>query len=663
MRRLASLLPPGKQSRLLQDGFWSARVDLQIVCHNDAMMILVTAGRLSDSKEFEACASDCLASRSGSGGGAPAHWAASVAELEAEGVPAVLAAHASGELQRRHRFLLAAAPHLRVVCRSRQCCMFKSCPFSVGLQRFISRCPFSCILPAVTMLTDDRQPRHASRTDRHARAYVLTRHQCLGCLATAPCTPCHSTDACPAVLPQSDVALLLADYKELVLRYEALSRAVACRPAPSPPRPTPVPAPATSSSVYSINLPAPAQLHQPQPQTRVDSTVVDTSVREDAAPQPTEDSQFIQRSDESAVQDLLGSSLEPSSLHGSGAAPQHRAAAAAFDPFGDVADLAHSGIEDGGTTAPMQAALADPFLALERAASAMGPPSSGAQAERDAESELAAFRAELPAAEPDDAQQPSTAAPEAEELHLGSAAATAAAHQPDSTGADVFDAASPSDVSSVPEAEVPDPAANDAAQSHPTDIAGTEAMPGSAATEDPAAWAASWGNGSEDAAVQPPTAAAADSVERSVDAGDPAPPVDATSSPDDPAKELPREDDIGDPVQDEPAESPASAAVHQPDISADESQKPQEADDAAQPADAADDAERRPSVPNGLHAVDAYAVRTELGRDDTAPGSGLFAGLDVETKPGDKESAEESDVAQSESAPHLTDAEAQEGGF
>ena len=53
--------------------------------------------------------------RSGGGEGAPTPWAASVAELEAEGVPAVLAAHASGELQRRHRFLLAAAPHLRVV--------------------------------------------------------------------------------------------------------------------------------------------------------------------------------------------------------------------------------------------------------------------------------------------------------------------------------------------------------------------------------------------------------------------------------------------------------------------------------------------------------------------------------------------------------------------
>lgn len=39
----------------------------------------------------------------------------SVAALEAEGVPALLEAHASGQLQRRHRFLSAAADDLRVV--------------------------------------------------------------------------------------------------------------------------------------------------------------------------------------------------------------------------------------------------------------------------------------------------------------------------------------------------------------------------------------------------------------------------------------------------------------------------------------------------------------------------------------------------------------------
>ena len=55
--------------------------------------------------------------RSGSGADGPSARAVSVAELEAEGVPAVLAAHASGELQRRHRFLFAAAPYLRVVRR------------------------------------------------------------------------------------------------------------------------------------------------------------------------------------------------------------------------------------------------------------------------------------------------------------------------------------------------------------------------------------------------------------------------------------------------------------------------------------------------------------------------------------------------------------------
>ncbi len=366
-----------------------------------------------------------------------------------------------------------------------------------------------------------------------------------------------------------------------------------------------------------------------------DSAAADRSLRaEGATPQPTEESQFIQRSEESAVQDLLGSSLEPFSLQGSGAAePQHpeTAAAAAFDPFGDVTDLAQSGVMDGGSAAPVQAALADPFLALERAASAMGPPSSDAQAERDAESELAAFRAELPAAESDGVQQQSTAAPAAEESHLGSAAAAAVAHQPASSGAGVSCAPLHADISSVPEPPVSEPAADDAAQSHSADGAGTQAVPEIAATEDPAAWAASWATGSEDAAVQMPAAAAGECGERSDDAGD--------------------------------ADSSASAAVHQPDISADESQKPQVADDAAQPADVVDDAERHPSVPNGLHAAEADAVRTEPVRDDLQPGVGLFAGLDVEAKPVDEGVDEESDVGQSGSAPQLPDDEAQEGGF
>jgi len=452
-----------------------------------------------------------------------------------------------------------------------------------------------------------------------------------------------------------------------VLRYEALSRAVTSRPATNLPLPAPVAAPVTSSSANSIDLPAPAPLHQPQPPTMPDSAAADRSLRaEGATPQPTEESQFIQRSEESAVQDLLGSSLEPFSLQGSGAAePQHpeTAAAAAFDPFGDVTDLAQSGVMDGGSAAPVQAALADPFLALERAASAMGPPSSDAQAERDAESELAAFRAELPAAESDGVQQQSTAAPAAEESHLGSAAAAAVAHQPASSGAGVSCAPLHADISSVPEPPVSEPAADDAAQSHSADGAGTQAVPEIAATEDPAAWAASWATGSEDAAVQMPAAAAGECGERSDDAGDAAPPVVITSSPDEPAKEPPPEDDTRDGGQEEPADSSASAAVHQPDISADESQKPQVADDAAQPADVVDDAERHPSVPNGLHAAEADAVRTEPVRDDLQPGVGLFAGLDVEAKPVDEGVDEESDVGQSGSAPQLPDDEAQEGGF
>ena len=40
----------------------------------------------------------------------------SVAALEAEGVPLLLEAAASGQLQQRHRFLTAAAADLRVVC-------------------------------------------------------------------------------------------------------------------------------------------------------------------------------------------------------------------------------------------------------------------------------------------------------------------------------------------------------------------------------------------------------------------------------------------------------------------------------------------------------------------------------------------------------------------
>ena len=471
---------------------------------------------------------------------------------------------------------------------------------------------------------------------------------------------------------QSDVALLLADYKELVLRYEALSRAVASRPAPSPPQPAPIPAPVTSTAAYSASLLAPAPLHQPPPQTTPDSAAADMDIpAEGAAPQPTEDSQFIQRSEESAVQDLLGSSLEPSSLHGSGAAETQRpaaaaaAAAAAFDPFGGVTDSTPTGAEDGGTAAPAQAALADPFLALERAASAMGPPSSGAQAERDAESELAAFRAELPAAESDDAQQPPTAASATGEPHLGSWTAAAVADRPGRAGADVSSVPVCPDVSSGPEPPVADPAADDAVQSAPADDAGRDAVPGSGATEDPAAWAASWGNDSDDAALQLPTAVAGKPVEQSSGAGAPAPSAPASCRPDDPEQARMPEHDIPDPVQDEAGDPTASAASDQPDGSADGSQKPQTPDDVPQPAaDASGDAERHSTVPNGLHAAEADAVRTELAQDDPLPGNGLFAGLDVEAKPGDEGVGEQSNLTQTGSAAaQLVNDEAQKGGF
>ena len=60
---------------------------------------------------------------SDSTGGGGGRRLRSVAELEAEGVPAVLEAHAAGDLLRRHRFLLAAAADLRVVrLRSQPVC-------------------------------------------------------------------------------------------------------------------------------------------------------------------------------------------------------------------------------------------------------------------------------------------------------------------------------------------------------------------------------------------------------------------------------------------------------------------------------------------------------------------------------------------------------------
>ena len=423
---------------------------------------------------------------------------------------------------------------------------------------------------------------------------------------------------------------------------------MASRPAPSPPQPAPLPAPDTRSSAYGVSLPAPAPLYPPQPQTTPATAAADTSVGEEgAAPQQTEETQFIQRSEESAAQDLLGSSLEPSSMQDSSAVATQQTAAAAFDPFGDVADMAQGGAVDS-TTAGAPAAPSDPFLALERAASAMAPPSSAAQAERDAESELAAFRAELPAAEQDDAQLPSSAAPAAGESHLGSAGAAPVAQQP---GTDVPSAPTDADNSSGHDPPVPDTATADAAMSHPADVAGTEAAPGSAAAEDPAAWAASWGNGSEQAAVEKPTTAAGESAERPDNAADP-------------AKEPTPADNIRDPVSDAAANSTAPAAADQRDISADGSQELQEADDAPQPAaDVVNDAELHPSIPNGLHTAEADAERTEPARDDPPPNSGLFAGLDIEAKPGDKGAGEQGSMLQSGSAAQVTDDEAQEGGF
>ena len=242
------------------------------------------------------------------------------------------------------------------------------------------------------------------------------------------------------------MALLLADYKELVLRYETLSRAIARQPAPAPAPSPPQPTPAARSPVFGMNSAAPAAQWQSHPQTAPLPTTAGASViTEGAAPERVVGSQFIQRAEEAAEPDLLGAALMSSgSQDTSAAATQHTAAqhpaAVPFDPFGSIADAAQNGATDRSSAGHAAPAPMDPFLVLERAASAMGPPSSGVQTEQDAESELAAFRAELPASEPDGTLQPVAAAPAADVSQPGPTAAHDEVEPPGGAGADASSA-------------------------------------------------------------------------------------------------------------------------------------------------------------------------------------------------------------------------------
>ena len=459
---------------------------------------------------------------------------------------------------------------------------------------------------------------------------------------------------------QSDVALLLADYKELVLRYEALSRAIASRPTPSPPQPAPVPAPTTSPAAYSVSTPAFAATQQPQMSQAAAAAAA--SIRaEGAAPHPTEGPQFIQRSEESAMPDLLGGALAPSAPQDSGAASQ-QSAVAAFDPFGDVADTAHDAATDRPVASPATAPPTDPFLALERAASAMGPPSSGVHAEQDAESELAAFRAELPAAEPNDAQRPSTAAPASIALQTGPVAAASAAGPPDSLEPDAPRASAQADVSSAPQPSSLDSAVHDASQPRAAVVSGSDAVPGSAASGDSAAWAASWADDSREADVDSRDTAPPDAEDRDAAADQVARPLVASGSPDGSAEVLLPADTAPEPVQEPRAGSDAPTAAATQDASESGPQKPS-ADDALQPASDSpeDDVAERPSVPNGLHAADAHADEAIVVEDDQASATGLFAGLDIAAKSVEKGAGELENGVQAAQQPD--DQAAQHDGF
>lgn len=458
---------------------------------------------------------------------------------------------------------------------------------------------------------------------------------------------------------QSDVALLLADYKELVLRYEALSRAIASRPAPAPQQPAPSAGPPADSMSYA----APAVLQQSHPQTIPVTAAASASDRAGGAEQQSmAGSQFIQRAEEAAEPDLLGGALAPSDPQDSSSAAAQHTAAAAFDPFGPVADTAHGNATDRSVAGPAGPPPADPFLALERAASAIGSPSSGVQTAQDADSELAAFRAELPAAEPDDAQQ-LAATPAASASQLESAAAGDVADLPGSAGVDASSTPVTAIASSVPEPAAADSAQPDAAQPRSAVAPSEEIVPGNAPSgTDTAAWEASWGDGSGDASAGTEATTAGEPVEHPAEAVHTAPLVVADST--DHAELSPSADATPDPAQDASANADAPAAADGHDSSAAATQKPLTEDDAAQPAaGAGDQAKPDPSVPNGLHAVEARAMESVSAPHDQPPDTGLFAGLDVEARSVDKAAGEEGNGVQDESATEQSDDRAQADGF